>query len=101
MAAALAGARGVAIILGANAGTAAVATAITPSTSPLVTRPSRPVPATEPLANWLSAISLAAAGMATPAIEAAGAASATGAAADAAAGATSPARASVSIRAIS
>ena len=35
-------------------------------TSPLVTRPSLPVPATVPAASWLSAISLAAAGIATP-----------------------------------
>ena len=82
------------------------------STSPLVTRPSLPDPATEPAANWLSAISLAAAGIATPAMEedagaeaaelAAGAA-ATGTAeadgaGDAAPAATLP---SVSMRAIS
>ena len=38
-----------------------------PSTSPLVTRPSLPVPGTEPAGRLLSAISLAAAGIATPA----------------------------------
>ena len=79
------------------------------SISPLVTRPSLPVPATEPGAMPPSAISLAAAGMATPALDcdaaAAAGAAATGAAATAAgaaaAGAVAPATAAVSIRAIS
>ena len=60
------------------------------NTSPLVTRPSLPVPTTEPTAMPLSAMSLAAAGMATPAMEpalGAGAAAAGEAAAGAAAGA--------------
>ena len=75
------------------------------STSPLVTRPSLPVPATALTDKWLSASSLAAAGMATsllplPAGAAAGAAAgAVGAAADAA-GAAAPALPSVSMRAI-
>jgi hypothetical protein len=45
----------------AGAGRAAAADTA-PSTSPLVTRPSRPVPGTDPAASWLSAMSLAAAG---------------------------------------
>ena len=63
-------------MVGAPVGIAAAATgfgaapdATAPSTSPLVTRPSLPEPATDPAARLLSAISLAAAGMATPAIE--------------------------------
>ena len=74
------------------------------NTSPLVTRPSLPVPVTEPLANWLSAINLAAAGINTSALLAAGIATAAGGAepidatgAAAGAAATLP---SVSIRAI-
>ena len=43
--------------------------ALAANTSPLVTRPSLPVPATEPTAKLLSAINLAAAGIATPAME--------------------------------
>ena len=80
------------------------------STSPLVTRPSLPVPATAPTDRLLSASSLAAAGMATlplapPAATAAAAATgagaaAAGAAADAA-GAAAPALPSVSILAMS
>ena len=67
------------------------------STSPLVMRPSRPVPATEPAASCLSAINLAAAGMATPAIGAAGGAALSAAVAPAAAPTAWPC---VSIRAI-
>ena len=91
-----------AAILGATGAEAAA------STSPLITRPSFPVPATEPAAMLLSAISLAAAGMAMPAIEppetAAGAAAAAGAGAaatEATTGATAaPAFPSVSMRAM-
>ena len=78
-----------------------------PSTSPLVTRPSLPDPATEPGARLLSAMSLAAAGMATPAMDppvdgdAAAAGRAAGVAADAAAGAAALALPSVSMRAMS
>ena len=75
------------------------------STSPLVTRPSLPVPTTEPAAMPLSAISLAAAGMATPAMEPA-LATGTGALEAAAAGAAAAGAAAVptpaeSMRAIS
>src|SRR5436305_1288753 len=52
---------------GARAGLAPTATAA--STSPLVTRPSLPVPGTEPEARLLSAMSLVAAGMAMPALD--------------------------------
>ena len=66
MATALAGTAAAATILGADTDA---------KTSPLVTRPSLPVPVTDPAAIWLSAISLAAAGIATPAmlLDAAGA----------------------------
>ncbi len=89
--------------LGAAAGAgAAFGAAAAASTSPLVTRPSLPVPATEPAAMPASAISLAAAGIATPAIEAeaGAAAAAAGAAATAAAGAAAAALPSVSMRAM-
>ena len=88
----------------ATGGAAGVATAA--STSPLVTRPSRPVPATLPTAIWFSAISLAAEGIATAPSETergvptadGGALPGAGAAPGAVAAAT--ARPSVSIRAI-
>ena len=77
------------------------------STSPLVTRPSRPVPGTEPAASAWSAISLAAAGIVTSALlpladADAGAVAATEAPADAAAAGAAPAFAtpSVSMRAM-
>ena len=77
--------------------------AVAPSTSPLVTRPSLPVPGTEPDAMLLSAINLAADGMGTPAMElpvAATDAAAAGALATAAGAATAPTLPSVSILAI-
>ena len=83
-------------------GAAAAFTA--PRTSPLVTRPSLPVPTTESAARLLSAINLAADGMATPAMETlagttvAGAATAARAVAPGAA--ATPALPSVSMRAI-
>ena len=87
---------------GTDAGTGAAAA---PRTSPLVTRPSLPVPGTEPAARLLSAISFAAAGIGTPAMEpldaGAVAVAATGAAVAAAdETATAPTVASVSILAI-
>ena len=92
--------------VGMDAGLAPPATA--PSTSPLVTRPSLPVPGTLPAGRLLSAMSLAAAGMAMPALlllagAAALAAGAGAAAAEAGAGAAAaaPATASVSILASS
>jgi hypothetical protein len=85
------------------AGRAGAPAAMAPSTSPLVTRPSLPVPPTEPWASWLSAISLAAAGIATPALAppavgpAVGAGGAASAAAVGAAAGAAPAWASVSM----
>jgi hypothetical protein len=61
--------------MGGRAATAGAGAGLAPppatvdSTSPLVTRPSRPVPGTEPAGRLLSAISLAAAGIATPDLE--------------------------------
>ena len=91
--------------VGITAAAAGLATA--DKTSPLVTRPSLPEPATDPAAMLLSAINLAAAGIATPALllEAGALACETGAdtgaaefaGADAGAAATLP---SVSMRAI-
>ena len=100
-------------VVGAPVGIALAATdliataAVAAKTSPLVTRPSLPVPGTVPAARLLSAISLAAEGIGTPAIEppvaATGADAATEAVAvagAAAAGAVAPALPSVSILAI-
>ena len=82
---------GLAAAVGAGAarglGAALVGAASAPSTSPLVTRPSLPVPGTEPGASSLSAISLAAAGIATSALLPAGGRCRGGAAAGAAAAA--------------
>jgi hypothetical protein len=73
---------------GAAAGAAGLAPPATaPRTSPLVTRPSLPVPGTEPEASLLSAMILAAAGIATPALEPPVAAAADAGAGAAAAGA--------------
>ena len=83
-----------------GAGAAAGGEARAPRTSPLVTRPSLPVPGTEPVARLLSAISLAAAGMAMSPLLTAGAAAAGAGTTAAAAGAPATALPSVSMRAI-
>ena len=90
--------------VGAGALVAGAGRAAATSTSPFVMRPSLPVPVTEPGAMPWSAISFAAAGIATPPLADAGAAAgaeAAGAATGAGAGAAAPALASVSMRAIS
>ena len=89
--------------VGMAAGTGLTPAATAPSTSPLVIRPSLPVPATEPAGSWLSAINLAAAGMSTSDFEATATVAATGAEAGlatATAGVEAEAVAVVSIRAI-
>ena len=98
----------VGIALAATTLGAAAPLATAASTSPLVTRPSLPVPATALALRWLSASNLAAAGIATPAFALLDAATDTGAAlaglalaaTEAGAAVAAPATAAVSIRAI-